>query len=481
MKTFLLSVAFLFAATLTMAQWEPDVRLTNDPGAGRTSLNNAWCIAASGDTVHVVWQDDRTGVEQTYYKRSTDGGITWGEDTRLSNTTVYAGDPTIAVSGSFVNVLWHGGVLYDFMLYYTRSTDGGTTWDPVTQLTNWPDAHTIYPSMAVSGSVVHVPWQDNRDGNGGNEIYYKRSADEGITWGDDVRLSNDPNYSGLPSVAAAGSDVHIVWEDDRDGPNGEGSVYYKRSTDGGITWGDDTPLTNSSADAWDPSVAVSDSEVHVVYYDWAWNEIFYIHSTDGGATWQSAQQLTNATGFSKYPSIAVSGSFVHVTWEDTRDGNFEIYYKRSTDGGVTWEPDVRLTNAMYNSLLTSVAVSDSVVHVVWTDKRDFNDEIYYKRNPTGNVITPTWTIEQNISQNQLVISPNPASSYLNINFKSPTSSNVVVNLINMSGQTIMTREFAISEGMNHVSLNLTDISDGIYSLVLTNENQRYISRVVVMN
>jgi hypothetical protein len=29
-----------------------------------------------------------------------------------------------------------------------------------------------------------------------------------------------------------------------------------------------------------------------------------------------------------YPSIAVTDSFVHVVWSDNRDGNWEIYYKR---------------------------------------------------------------------------------------------------------------------------------------------------------
>ncbi len=44
------------------------------------------------------------------------------------------------------------------------------------------------------------------------------------------------------------------------------------------------------------------------------------------------------------PVIAINGSVVHVVWSDERDGNYEIYYKRSTDGGVSWGADTRLTN-----------------------------------------------------------------------------------------------------------------------------------------
>jgi len=69
--------------------------------------------------------------------------------------------------------------------------------------------------IAVSGSVVHVVWQDNRDGN--NELYYKRSSNSGLTWGDDERLTIDPASTGYPFAAASGSDVHVVWNDYRDG------------------------------------------------------------------------------------------------------------------------------------------------------------------------------------------------------------------------------------------------------------------------
>jgi len=54
MKKLLLFAALMFAAILSRAQWEPDVRLTNDPGSSFPGMNNARLIAASGDSVHVV-------------------------------------------------------------------------------------------------------------------------------------------------------------------------------------------------------------------------------------------------------------------------------------------------------------------------------------------------------------------------------------------------------------------------------------------
>jgi hypothetical protein len=218
------------------------------------------------------------------------------------------------------------------------------------------------------------------------EIYYKRSTDGGISWGADTRLTNNSASSEYTSVSVSGSVVHVVWFDNRD-LNYE--IYYKRSTDGGISWGADTRLTNNTGSSFGPSVSVSGSVVHVVWYDGrdANSEIYYKRSTDGGTSWGADTRLTNNSAASEYPSVSVSGSAVHVVWEDQRDaGNAEIYYKRSTDGGVSWGADTRLTNNAGNSFFTSVSVSGSVVHVVWQDNRDGNYEIYYKRDPTGNPV-----------------------------------------------------------------------------------------------
>ena len=358
------------------AQWEPDVRLTNAAGSSTVSINNAWCIAANGSVLHVVWYDNRDSDWEIYYKRSTDSGISWGADTRLTNNVSESWNPSVAVSGSQVHVVWDD--LRDGYreIYYKRSTDGGSTWGTDTRLTN-KTATSNRPSVAVSGTQVNIVWQDNRDGN--YEIYYKRSTDSGTNWGADTRLTNKVTYySFAPSIAISGSQMNIVWQDDRDG-NYE--IYYKRSTDGGTNWGADIRLTNNVASSYRPSLAVSGTQIFVIWADDrdANMEIYYKRSTDGGANWSADTRLTNNPADSFTPTVAISGSQVHVVWRDSRDGNQEIYYKNSPDGGTNWGADTRLTNNSAVSDYPFVAVSGSQVHIVWDDERDGNYEIYYKR------------------------------------------------------------------------------------------------------
>ncbi len=399
-KQLLFIILILFVTIVTNAQWQQDVRLTNNTAISNLVPNNSWAIKANGNILHVVWADNRNGSYEIYYKRSTDGGISWGTDTRLTtNNNILSPGPSVAISGTTVHIVWwdtrNGGGIE---IYYKRSADEGVSWGPETRLTNAFGTSST-PSLSVSGSVVHVVWQDERDSQFAfAEIYYKRSTDGGITWEPDRRMTNDPLNSLNPSVAVNGSTVQILWQDFRDGSiNGNSEIYYKRSTDDGFSWGQDTRLTNDSSISELSSVAVSGSTVSLLWSDFrdGNSEIYYKRSINDGISWGTDTRLTNDGGNSSSANVTASGLYVNVTWRDDRDGNQEIYYKRSTDGGSSWGADIQLTNSAGISDRPSIAVWGSTVHVVWQDIRDGNFEIYYKRNPSGN--TDTFTVSGQVT------------------------------------------------------------------------------------
>jgi len=410
-KHILISSILLLAVLISKAQWQPDFRLTNDPAlSATTAYSNARCIASSGDTVHVVWRDNQVGGNfEIFYKRSVDGGLTWGTDTQISNNVYFSTNPSLSISGSVVIVVWDderdGNTNKE--IYYNRSSDAGSSWGTDTRLTN-DAAASENACVSISGSLVFVTWADNRvSGPGG---YYIRSTDGGMNWGAETPFGG----TWSPAVSVSGQAVHVVWTDGRGAHPG---VYYKRSTDGGTSWGADTPLTNNDVAYSDsPSLSVSGLDVHVAYRDSRNNtgtgyEIFHKYSTDGGLTWNPDTQLTNFNVTVYNPSVSVSGSGVHIVWTDNHEGNFEIYYDRSADGGQSWATVTRLTNNTAVSFYPFVAASNSGVHVIWQETRDGNNEIYYKRNPTGN---PLGLKEMTSSDLKFTVFPNPASTEIRV-------------------------------------------------------------------
>jgi hypothetical protein len=441
------AVLFLLAGMTPrlFAQWEPDVRLTFNDSASVTSWNNARSITAEqGGFVHVIWYDFRDGNSQVYYKRSTDGGTNWSLDTCLTNEPSPYGAwwPSIASSGPNLHIVWISTRNDD--AYYMRSTDNGSTWEPECHLSNG-DTVSEFPSLSVTGQNVYLAWDDLRDGN--KEIYFKRSTDNGATWTSDTRLTFAPWESEFPSIISSGSDVHVVWRDWRAG-NYIPAVYYKRSTDNGISWNADTCLVQDSLGGSDfPQISVSGPFVHVVWEDARDGdyEIYYKRSTDFGVSWQPDIRLTYAPGLSLNPSISGSGPNVHVVWYDNRDGNnSHIYYKRSTDFGVSWSQDTSLTSGIADSWVPFIAVSGTAVHVAWADRRDGNYEIYYKRNLTGNSGVEMQKVLAHASVPPLSVYPNPFTSFAKI----PGHSTERFALYDISGRRVGTyKGDRIGEGL----------------------------------
>ncbi len=367
-----------------MAQgWEPDRRLTRNAAGSETSINFARSVAADErGFVHVAWVEQQDGNQEIDYKRSIDGGVSWGPPRRLTVDGSGSNNPSIAAEGEAVHVVFWDTRTGVHQIHYKRSIDGGASWEADRQITASPGGGA-HCSVAVAGDGVHVVYVDGRDGSA--EVYYVGSEDRGATWRPPQRLSALPWNSYTPTVAAVGDAVYVAWTDTRDQMQ-MGHLeeeYFRCSLDGGATWEAEIRLTVDPANSWAPSLAADASDVWIVWFDdrsgdW---ELYAKRSSDRGATWSADRRLSHAAGASLRPSIAQRGDELHVVFWATRDGNEEVYWLRSTDRGDSWDDPARLTRSDSGSVKPSVAASLSGVHVVWTDGRDGNAEVYYKRLP----------------------------------------------------------------------------------------------------
>jgi hypothetical protein len=462
MRTLFFLILTLLITNFSQAQWEPDVRLTYDIAASQTTISSCThAIAASGDTLHIVWFDDRDGIQEIYYKRSFDGGDTWEEDTRLTNLGYKSIYPAIAISGSTVHIAW---IAYpddpaNGDIFYKRSTDGGDTWGEDTRLTETP-GFTWAPGMAFSGSNLHLIYYDQWDNM--FEIFYLRSPDGGLTWEPAVQLTDNSGGSYWASIAASGQMLHVAWYDSRDG-NWE--IYYKRSTDEGLSWDPDVRLTDDFSDSRFTCLGVSGSDIHVVWEEGRDGnvEIYYKSSEDDGFSWGPDTRLSFTSGQSICNNLAVAGDGLFLVWTDDTDQNKEIYYKMSLDGGQSWSQDTRLTYNYYPSDKAFITTSGSSIDVIWTDARDDNFEIYYKRDPSGNIFAGMDDAPPVDSASEMSIYPNPVSGQLTVGqLDSWTVGQSIVSLaiIDQRGNEIL--KFDTISLPNQI--DVTGLKAGIYFL-----------------
>ena len=335
-------------------------------------------IAVSGSNVYVVWGAASSGNTGVYFKRSSDGGASWGAAKLLtnnpSNSSVY---PAIAASGSNVYVAWQDDCTGAWQIYFKRSANNGVSWGTKKKLTN-SYGTPGYQAIAASGSNVYVAWQDDSTLN--DEICFRRSTDTGANWDAKKRLTNNAGVSERPAIAASGSNVYVAWYDDSPGND---EIYFRRSTDKGATWLAAKRLTYTGAYSMRPAIAASGSNVYMAWDDSSTGdfEIYFKKSIDSGASWGANKQLTDNSGASSHPAIAVNSANVCVAWHDDCSGTYDVYCKRSTDGGASWQAnELPIYNPGF-SQFPDIAVSSSKVHVAWEDDTPGNDEVFVAYSP----------------------------------------------------------------------------------------------------
>jgi len=238
------------------ATWEAAKRITFTAGQSRNPA-----AAANGASVYVTWQDDTPGNHETYFRRSGDNGSTWNTVKRLTHNAGDSVSPAIAVDGAAVGLVWSDDTPGPYDAFFRRSANWGLGWEAAQKLSA-SSGQTESPAIAISGSDVYVAGENDYTGN--DEIYFNISADNGSTWSSAQQLTNTSGTSGQPALAADGSDVYLTWHDSTPG-NSE--VYFRKSADNGSTWGATKRLTYSDAASGLTDVAVNTVNVYVVYTD----------------------------------------------------------------------------------------------------------------------------------------------------------------------------------------------------------------------
>ncbi len=197
----------------------------------RTQQTGRIDMAARGDTIHFVWAgrfnyDDEWEI---YYIRSTDSGESWSENTMFSTYDEYGSNfPTISVNSiGNIAVCWmdykYSPNLWTGDLFVRYSFDSGDSWTEEDQITFTHGAFANH--ILWQGDSIHIAWEDWRYSQ--RDIFYMQSTDNGLTWEDEQRVEEDPGQSLNPSLAVVDETVHVVWRQDS-GLAGPGLYYSRR-------------------------------------------------------------------------------------------------------------------------------------------------------------------------------------------------------------------------------------------------------------
>ncbi|MGH2546699.1 MAG: sialidase family protein, partial [Actinomycetota bacterium] len=295
---------------------------------------------------------------------STDNGQTWSDGRPLCPCKGSGQfDPIIEVvpSTGHVYALWMNG----FNVVFQKSTDHGTTWSPPVPTwgrVSWNDK----PVLATSdnGGDIYVSW----NGPTGGDPWVAQSHDFGQTW-TQTKLVNSGRYFFAfdAEVLADGTVILSQSSFDYSGPAGSavGRVNHHAfvSRDDGVTWqnqvmdsvelGEPCESEGCYADFYAGHNAVTaDADGDLLYvYDGATvpggpQRVFVRRSADEALTWSTRAAISSATRMATGPTAEATGDGDIRSWyAERKEGRWNIFYRRSVDGGATWSTPVRISDA----------------------------------------------------------------------------------------------------------------------------------------
>jgi hypothetical protein len=313
--------------------------------------------------------------------KSSDGGRTWGAPVTLMedlSSGFNFDKPSITADPGNVNyvyAIWNrsdqGQRFSRSQTFFTRTTDGGRTWEPARAIyTPGNDNGSLGDQIVVRPDGTLLDFFAEQLQHGTREDFrlsVLRSTDRGVTWSAPIQaagmlgnvvfdaetgqlVNTDAEPPPLFDVAQdpTNGNLYAVWEDARFSGGAHNGVAFSMSTDGGSTWSAPVPINKTPTDiasgnqnAFLPSIAVTvDGTVGVTYYDFRNNtpasglltDYWFIHAdpaTDltNPANWGQELRLTNTSFDMETAPLGPHGLFV---------GDYEGLAAAGTEFVPTW-------------------------------------------------------------------------------------------------------------------------------------------------
>ena len=363
-------------------------------------------LAASGRNVYVAWNDyfypslsisAASTITNIFFRTSTDGGVTFGKPTKLSNSTGESWEPVItavssppkeshaADSDAYVTWIQHttatnnstSEYAHRYQVYFGKIAGNGTIIfsGPISNLSSSTSSAGI---AAVSGNNgqenVYVSWADSDEtGKAGGEerpdIFFKRSSDGGLTFGNVSDLSaNSPDFYEQLKLLAAENNVFVVWQVPSTGDTTFNPTLLVHSSDFGNTF--DSPIQKLPSN--NGFIELSEQELDAVATDGSQEKpAIGLGGNNANLSSNTPSNFYATWRFGSFPGTGASS-------QDTTNG---ILFEESKDGGKTFSNAITLTSS--STVLKSnplVAAYGSDVYVTWAEDTTYGTDILLRRS-----------------------------------------------------------------------------------------------------
>jgi hypothetical protein len=242
------------------------------------------------------------------------------------------------------------------------------------------DSGAKFPAATWTGSEVGIMWQDDREGN--DELFFTRLDAHGTPVEDPIRATFTPEDSWFPALIWTGSRYAFVWYD---APDGDHPIYFGQMDALGIRTGPDVAVISGAGSAQRPDIEWTGSEFGVAWWTSSAGliDVFFRRLRDDGTSPMSPLLINESPAAVGWLSLAWTGSEYAVAWSDSS----AIYISRVTADGVRIGTSIRASTPTTGAWDPSLVWDGSGYAVAWEDERYASPEIMVARVV---VDSPVW-------------------------------------------------------------------------------------------
>jgi hypothetical protein len=365
---------------------------------------------------------------------TTDAGTTWTFPGVLENN-VFRSDPVLKSddSGNF----FYLSLLQSFCDNMYGSTNGGQSWSELQPDGDASGGDKEWFTIDNTGGMGHgfqyQAWSTAAECIGGQ---FSRSTDGGATWMSPINIPSSPVWGTLDvdtngNLFIGGGDFgsNFFCVRSSNAQNGNVTPSFDQNVSvnlgGSVLFGatiNPGGLAGMIFLAIDRSGTATNNNIYMLatvqqFSASNGSDIMFTRSTDGGLTFSAPQRITddpvNQNKWHWFGTLAVApNGRIDSVWFDTRNAanntDSQLFYSWSTDGGVTWAPNVAVSNSFnpFEGYPVQNKIGDYITIVSDNTGGDvaypatFNfdpntgqheEDVYYVRVSPSGVPTPTPT------------------------------------------------------------------------------------------
>lgn len=225
-------------------------------------------IAVFGDNVYVIWLDQDEGDKaKILLKASDDGGVTFGRTVNISSNANDETFPKVAAYKDSVYIAWNmaDGELDksdNEGLFFVSSLDGGSAFDNMTKLN--PEKDSGEAQVAAFSDAVYVVSGGLHSVNVDGPIFMK-SNDGGKSFSEPVMLDQNGTFINPTNVEVGAYDEQFSYVAAQVSVSGNEEIFLLEMT--GNNLGQVFNLSNNAKISECPSIAMAGNNIYVVWED----------------------------------------------------------------------------------------------------------------------------------------------------------------------------------------------------------------------